>query len=77
MDREEEDGLFNLWAKREFYCPNRIINGKFLAVSNRAYVPLEEYRIPREDVLPMVILAYLPVEDTPKWVLKQSKEKHT
>jgi len=41
MDREEEDGLFNLWAKREFYWPNRIIKGKFLAVSDRAYVPLE------------------------------------
>ena len=76
MDREEEDGLFNLWAKREFYWPNRIINGKFLAVNDRACVPLEEYRIPREDVLPMVILAYLSVKDTPKWVLKQIEEKH-
>jgi len=41
MDREEEDELFNLWAKREFYWSNRIINGKFLAVSDRACVPLE------------------------------------
>ena len=76
MDREEEDGLSNLWAKREFYWSNRIIKGKFLAVSDRAYVPLEEYGIPREDVLPIVILACFPIEDTPKWVLKQIEEKH-